>query len=215
VIPFMRAVNFRFRLALIGACAAAVLLVSGAPVEAGPLRVQFRKTMEVARPGSTENSVEIDLVNTGPDAVRLSAYRVVLNVDPEIRLSHSTSDTTAPYVFAGNSSGQFLNVQTDTLSDSAADPQSPAVLDPSGMYGLGIIFFDVPPDAPPNVVTMSFSSNTTMTDEDGMMITGTELGPDCTITISAVPEPASLALGGSAVLLVAGSMFVRGRRKRQ
>ena len=198
-----------------GACAATALMVLGAPAEAGPLRVQFRKTTQEVRPGSTENPVEIDLVNTGPDSVMLSAYRVVLTVSPEIRLTHSTPDTAAPYVFAGNSSGQFLNVQTDTLSDSAANSENPAVLAPSGVYGLGIVFFDVPATAPPGDVTISFSSDTTFTDQDGMMITGTEMGPDCTITISSVPEPASLALGGSALLLVAGSLFVRGRRRRQ
>ena len=106
-------------------------------------------------------------------------------------------------MFAGNSSGQFLNVQTDSLSDSSGEP---AVLAPTLTYGLGIVLSTCR-HRRPRRMAMSFSSETDdygpKRDDDY----GYRRGPDCT-TSRPVPEPASLALGGSAVLLVAGSLLV-------
>ena len=214
MIRFIQVLRYRRAMGVVGACAAMAIL-SGSAAYAGPLRVEFRMLVEQAPPGSTNRAVEIDLENTGPGTETVSAYSVAVRVDPHVDLmfTGATPDTDAPYVFAGNSTGQMFSTQAGIVTDSAA--MGSVTLAGNSTYGLAVLFYSIPADVPPStIVTLSFDTGTSVTNGSGDTDPDLEIGPDCTILISSVPEPTSLAMAGSATVLVAGVVCVQRRRKK-
>jgi hypothetical protein len=167
----------------------------------------------IATPGSSNNSLDIDLTNGGPSAITISAFSFgISTTNPDISFTDANISTTAPYIFAGNSlfgpdltgptSGQSL-----TTSDIFIVPLSGITLNSGVTVGLGHIIFDVAGTATGGVFSVSFASfpTTGLSDPTGNDISiGKFSSGQITITAAAVPEPSSQLLLLTGIVLVGG-----------
>jgi hypothetical protein len=172
----------------------------------------------VATPGSSSNSLDIDLTNSGPSAITIAAFSFgISTANPDISFTDANISTTAPYIFGGNSlfgpdltgptSGQSL-----ITSDIFSIPLSGITLNSGTTVGLGHIIFDVAGTATGGVFPVSFASfpATSLSDPDGNDISiDTFLSGQITITTATVPEPSS------SLLLLAGIVLVVGARAKR
>src|SRR5947209_8664720 len=97
------------RLPLVLAALAVVLLT------AGPARADLVISVQnvTATPGSTGNTIEVDLTNTTSATVTLGSFAFSLAVNnTNITFTSADNKTTAPYVFAGHSQfSEQMNTQ--------------------------------------------------------------------------------------------------------
>lgn len=166
-----------------------------------------------AQPGSTGNTLDIMLKNTGPGSITVGGFSFEISTaSPGIVFTSASSSPLAPYVFDGHSLFG-PNIETSTGTTLAASDLYDVVLSgtivtANQTVGLGRVFFDVvgsvfgagpfPVDIPVVFSTYSFTS---LSDENGNDIpVGTLL--DGSIRI--VPEPASLGLLAAMFLAYAG-----------
>jgi hypothetical protein len=159
-------------------------------------------------PGSTGDSFEVDLTNTGAAATTVDSFMLGLeegNSDIVFE-SVSTATTGDDYIFNGNSLiGSPISTTSPGQSVSAFDiwagPGDGFNLGTGATVGLGEVFFDVAPGASYGPTVVSFvSDETSLSDIDGDAIT---IDAEDSGTIDVVPEPSTLALFG-----VAGVAFL-------
>jgi hypothetical protein len=192
----------------------------------GPVQADLIVTVQsvTAAPGSTGNTIEVDLTNTGAGAAGpIGAFSFGLSTtNPGITFTAATTATLgAPYIFDGlglfgpnitNSTGTSL-----TASDLFSVIGSGTTLGAGATVGLGEVFFDVAPGTSPGPIaviladypTTSLSDDsfpvpndipiTTLTNGT-ITVTGTGGGG----TPTPVPEPSTLALLGTAGAALAG-----------
>jgi hypothetical protein len=186
--------------------AAAVALLGSAPAQASLIMTIQNVTTS---PGSTGDSFEVDLTNTGA-AVTVGAFGFGLSEGSSnvVFESASTATTGDVYIFAGNSMfGPTINTtpppigQSLDASDIWAGAGDGFTLESGATVGLGEVFFDVAPGTPYGPTVVSFvSDETSLSDIDGDAIT---IDAEDSGTIDVVPEPSTLALFG-----VAGVAFL-------
>jgi hypothetical protein len=172
----------------------------------------------IVTPGSSGTSLDIDLTNSGPIAITISAFSFgISTANPDISFTDANISTTAPYIFGGNSLfGPDLTGPTSgpslITSDIFTIPLSGVTLNSGATVGLSHIIFDVAGTATPGVFPVSFASfpTTGLSDPAGNDISiDTFLSGQITITAAAVPEPSSL------LLLLAGMVLVGGARVKR
>ena len=166
-----------------------------------------------ATPGSSDDSLDIDLTNSGPLAIIIGAFSIgISTANPDISFTDANISTTAPYIFAGNSGfGPDLDTTTGQsliASDIFNIPLSGFTLNSGTTVGLGHIIFDVAGTATGGVFPMSFTSfpTTSLSDPAERAISiDTFSNGNITITGAAVPEPSSrpLLLAGIVLLVAA------------
>jgi len=72
---------------------------------------------EAALAGSTGNSFDVTLTNTGPATVAIAGFRFqLLTTNTDITFTGGSFSTVAPYIFAGVSFDQDFSFTLDTLS---------------------------------------------------------------------------------------------------
>jgi hypothetical protein len=158
-------------------------------------------------PGSTGNTVDVTLMNTGPAAVTVGGFSFGLSTGSAgISFTQANISTAAaPYVFAGHSAFGPIISTSIGASLGASD-----LYDIAGMgvtvgagqtVGLGHVLFDVAPGTPGGAVTLTVLPfpTTSLSDPAGNNIPITSLA-NGTITVTglptAVPEPTALLLAG-------------------
>ncbi|HEV3078921.1 MAG TPA: hypothetical protein VGY66_04055 [Gemmataceae bacterium] len=175
-----------------------------------------------ANAGSSNNTLEIALQNTGVAPVNIAGFSFgVSTMGTDITFTLADVNTVVlPYIFAGHSLfGPNISTSPPGHSLTASDVDSnPSGTDvgPASTVGLGRLLFDVAPGAAagPHTVAITPFPTTSLTDSNGINVPITTL-VDGTIIVTAgpqlVPEPASLTSAG--VALAAGAwLFVRRRR---
>ena len=173
-----------------------------------------------ASPGDADDTLQVDVSNTGSGTVDLGAYSFVIQTSSsDITLEQATTATLHPYIFgAGNSLlGPVISTSSPGQSLSATDLPANAQateIGPGATFGLSKVFFDVAPGAPAEIVSIMFntnSSSTSASDSNGNDIPLIFLNGEITIS-SATPLPAALPLFATGL----GAMGLFGwRRKRK
>jgi hypothetical protein len=204
--------------AILCAAAAPILLLNAAlPARAG-LVLSVQDVSAAA--GSSGNTLEVDLQNTGSSALAISTFSFELTVPGGSGISfQGADDNTAlnPYIFATNSLlGPTLSASTGTTLD-AGDVAAPALptLAAGATVGLGRVFFNVDGSAPSGPVTVSINSdpNVTLLLDSSSNAVPIDTFNNGTITIlsgGVVPEPGVLL---SATLgFLGAARLIRSRR---
>lgn len=168
----------------------------------------------IAAPGSSGNSLDIELTNRGPSAIVVAGFTFgISTTNLDISFTDANISTTDPYIFEGNSlfgpdltgptSGQSLLV-----SDVFIVPLAGITLDPGTTVGLGHILFGVAGSAKAGTFPVSFapfpSSGLSDPDANDISIDSFSDG-QITITAAAVPEPSCLLLLLTGIVLVVGA----------
>lgn len=168
-----------------------------------------------ANGGSTGNALEVTLTNSSGGAnVTIGSFAFgISTTDLDIRFTDATTSTTDPYIFSGHSLfGPSLvfpaipppGAQSLNASDLYDIPLSGVTLSPGVTVGLGHILFDVLPGAQGGTFAVGLDPIlTSLSDPSGVGIDVSTLSAG-TIEINSVPEPSSLFLLLSVILLFGG-----------
>ncbi len=160
---------------------------------------------------SSNNTVDIELTNTGPASLSLGAFSFEIVVtDPHITFTSASTATVAPYVFAGNSLfGPIISTSAPGQILDGSDLWSGgggATIAAGATVGLGHVFFDISAGDSSGSITVMLSpfSATSLSDPLGGNISvDTLTNGSITIAGAPVPEPSAptLALVGLAALV--------------
>jgi hypothetical protein len=177
-----------------------------------------------ATAGTTGDSLDITLNNTGPNAVTVGGFSFeVTAATSVINFTAATTGTsTAPYIFDGNSLfGPTISTstgQTLDASDSFSIINSGTTVGSGATLGLGHLLFNVASGAPtgPVAVTLTSFPATSLSSPAGGNLTINSL-VNGTITVngssnSVVPEPSTLI---SAALGISISAWISWRSRRR
>jgi hypothetical protein len=198
----------------------------GSAVSPSRVHAGFVFTVEsvTAASGSTNDTFDVTLKNTGSTAVTIGAFAFEITAGSGVTFTAvDIYTTTVPYIFAGDSgfgpdiSNQPPNLPGNTLA--ALDFSLSGVgfsLAAGATIGLGDVHFNVAPTASgPVAISFLGYPDTNLSDTQGhnISLTGSTLtGGTVTVTPSSVPEPYSLVLLATA--LIGTAAVVRTRRGR-
>jgi hypothetical protein len=175
-----------------------------------------------ATPGSSTNSFDVTLSNSGPSDVEIAGFQFAITAssgDVSFR-DVNISTVSAPYIFAGNSifGPDIITSVPGGNSVSAEDnfstPHAGATLMVGQTLDLGHVVFALSLNAPQTPIPLTFSpTDTSVNDQNGNNLSVT-IPASGALTIrvgAAVPEPVSLLLGLQGMLLTG---YVLRRRRR-
>jgi hypothetical protein len=154
----------------------------------------------LAAPGSSGNTIEVDVQNTGAP-ILIAGFDFEIAANSVVDFTGANFSTSALYVFSGDSFDQAYSQPLNTstgISLSAGDISNSGAgvtLGTGQTLGLAQVTFDVSPAAALGLVTVSFSadaSNTNLSNPDGDSIAIDSLLGG-TIDV-AVPEPSTAAM---------------------
>lgn len=168
--------------------------------------------------GSTGNTIDISLTNTGPASLVIGGFSLQVSVSGTAVTFNSVSDATAsPYIFAGHSAfGPDIATNVSGQMASASDlfdvPLSGTTVDAGTTFGLADIIFSVAPQTPPGTypVTIGVFPSSSISDPGGNNISINSLTTG-QITITGVPEPGPFFETGMTLLLALPALLIRRR----
>jgi hypothetical protein len=158
-----------------------------------------------AFPGSTGNTIEVDVQNTGAAGIVIGGFNFEISGDSDIDFTGAGFSTSAPYIFAGDSFDQANSLALNTSTGpslSASDASNSGNGDTLGAgqtAGLALVTFNVSSMAAPGPVTVSFSTDpadTSLSDQNGdaIAIDSFVSGTIDVIPNAAIPEPSGAAM---------------------
>jgi hypothetical protein len=178
----------------------------------------------LAAPGSSGNTIEVDVQNTGAP-ILIAGFDFEIAANSVVDFTGANFSTSALYVFSGDSFDQAYSQPLNTstgISLSAADISNSGAgvtLGTGQTLGLAQVTFDVSPAAALGPVTVSFdASNTDLSDPGGDSIAIDSLLGG-TIDV-AVPEPSTAAMLLAALMalgawrLIGATLPSAGRMRR-
>jgi hypothetical protein len=174
----------------------------------------------VAEAGSTGNTLEVDLTNTGTSAVTFGGFAFGISTSsPSIAFTGATTaTTTAPYIFASDSLFGPDIATSIGLSLTAADASALGAdsVAAGATVGLGKVSFDVASGASlgPVTVTLAGYPTTSLSDNMGNNLPFTGLNGTIVVVASPsspVPEPSTLLLFSTGLAFLA--VRASGRRR--
>ena len=164
---------------------------------------------------SIGNFFDINLTNTGPNAISLGGFSLEFSVaDAHVSFTSATTATALPYVFAGRSQfGSNIDTATGQTLD-ASDLWNLMGATPTigigATLGLAHVLFNVSAGAPLGPLTVSFAGfgATSLSDVAGNDLVADLQNGRITITGGTpLPEPATLALFALPALFLARRRF--------
>ena len=191
---------------------AVMSIVTSMPVSAAGIKLSVGSAS--AAPGSSMQSFDVDLTNSGPSTLAIGGFNFDLSVrDTEISLTDVTPSTAASYIFSSNSLfGPDLSGPNSGQSVLASDvvlmPFTGTTVLSGGTVGLGHVFFNVAADATPGVFALELTDfpSTSISDSRGNTLSVSSLSPGAITITAAIPEPSSFTL---LLLPAAGVMLGR------
>ncbi len=207
----------RFWRGFLGFALAGLLLSSARPAGAGII-VSVQSVS--AGTGSTGDSLEVDVTNTGSPA-NIAGFSFEISVAAGSGVSFTGADTSTSintYIFAGNSlfGPQIATATGTTLDASDIAVSGSTMLGTGASLGLGRVMFDVASSASLGPVTVSltaFPATGLVAPDQSTIPIDTLSSGTITITLGAiVPEPSSL-VSATLGLLGAAWLFRSMRRK--
>jgi PEP-CTERM motif len=154
-----------------------------------------------AVPGSTGNTFDVVLQNSGPADVSIDTFNFEVDTtDTDITFSQSSvNTTTVPYIFSGNSFDVAFGLTLNTMSpgqsmdgiDNTNTPNTFTVLGAGETLGLGSVSYDVLAIAPiGSTATITFNlSNSSVSFQGDALDSTAQQG-----SLDIVPEPGTLAI---------------------
>jgi hypothetical protein len=161
--------------------------------------------------GTTGDTFDVLLTNTGPGAIDVATFSFGLSV-ATTKLTFedvSISTVTAPYIFAGNSlfgpdivsPFPYTPGQTIGGEDLNGGVAGFTAVAAGATDGLGLVTFNLAAGTPPGPIAVSFiSADDSLFDPAGSPIAFSVTGGTVTVPGSSAPEPASAILAGIALL---------------
>lgn len=200
-------------------CAAAFLGLAGLGRAALIMNVQ--SVTDAA--GSTGDTLDVTLTNTGSGAVTVGGFSFGLSVGTtDLSFTGvSTGTTSATYIFGANSLfGPDISVQPPNLPGQTLDAQDIDALftgssvGAGATVGLGHITFNLSAGAVAGPITLSFIPvGDSLSDQNGTALAFSTGTGSVTVT-SATPEPATSLMVGVALTGILGAMrHFRGRAR--
>ena len=193
--------------------AIAAFLIQTTPAQAA-LVLEVENATALA--GSSNNSFDVVLENTGPSSVTIAGFSFALTSSSRVTYTDVTTATALPYIFNGNSDFApdiVISAGAGAVSagDNYATPNAGFTLAADTTVALGHVLFNIGAGGAASIpVDISpASDDTELTSPAGAPITITTL-EDGTIMVTTVPEPSSLVLA-TGVLGVFGLVLKRRR----
>jgi hypothetical protein len=180
-----------------------------------------------ATPGSSTNSFDVTLTNTGIHGVHIAGFSFeVSTTSNDVTFTDVNIGTQGTYIFGGNSlfGPDITNITSPPLppsaisaSDNFATPNAGVTLTSGQTLDLGHVLFSLAQNTPSTPIQLMFSGfpATSLNAPDGYTFQHVTGAPPGALTVpvvaSAVPEPASPLLALQALLLM--SYIVYGVRR--
>jgi hypothetical protein len=177
-----------------------------------------------ANAGTTGNTIEVDVTNTGPSSVDVASFSFEVGIASSSGVSFTGADittSTAAYIFAGNSLfGPNIAFNTGTTLDAAdAAVMGSSTLGSGSTLALGRLFFDVTSSAPIGAVPVMFtpfpSTSLTTPTLDNIPIDTLTSGTITVMPSTVVPEPSALVSATVGLFLSASFIWARYRSARK
>jgi hypothetical protein len=193
-----------------------LLLAPATPARCGTVLLMTVENASVS-PGGM-GSLDVVLVNqvTATDSASIGGFAIDLIVAAGSGITFTGADdaTSATYIFSGNSLGFQSTVAPTEVEANDLASSGGTLLTPGGPpVGLAHIDFSAAPDTPPGMIPVtliSYQAGTSISDASGNNLAFTIVNGQITVGSSAVPEPSSIALAGTALLLVLGYTSLMG-----
>jgi len=184
-------------------------IVGTATFAAVPARASLILSVEsvVANSPSTNNALQILLTNDGAPITIQSFGFVIQTTDLDITFTGADFSTTAPYIFAGDSFDQFLGFTLNTFGagqsmdgSDISNSGTGTTIGTGDILALGRVLFDIANNAAPGTFAITFASGTSLSDGTNDLPINTPPGQIVIAGTTPVPEPATAALFGLALI---------------
>lgn len=176
-----------------------VAIVITAPA-AGSLVINVQSVNAMS--GSTNNALDVSLMNTGPGPSSVGAFSFEISAtSPLIIFTSATYGTkVGPYIFSGSSFDQDFGLSLSTATGTSLeasdlyDGLGAATIAPGATLGLGRILFNIAPGTAGGSIPLTLAGFpfTSFSDAAGGNLLFT--GNNGTVTVTAASEPTMISL---------------------
>ena len=184
-------------------CAIAVALVLSAIPASGDVILEAGSVVAVR--GSTGNTIEVDVRNTGPGSINIGGFNFEITADSDIDFTGAAFSTSAPYIFNGDSFDQATSTPLNSTTGSSlsagdiSNNGNGVILGAGQTAGLGLVTFNVSATAALGPAPVMFSADpfmTNLSDQMGnsILINNLVSGMIDVLPENGVPEPSAGAM---------------------